>query len=68
MKLMSIDPEVIPSSSSAGVNAVRSIPRWFVYAAIGLGALVLIGILKFLLPLMVMGLVLAFIWKQATTN
>tara|TARA_Y100001968_G_scaffold196208_1_gene180028 strand:+ start:7 stop:213 length:207 start_codon:yes stop_codon:yes gene_type:complete len=68
MKLMSIDPEVIPSSSSSGFNAVRFIPRWFVYAAIGLGALALIAILKLFLPLMVMGLILAFIWKQATTN
>ncbi len=62
---MSIEPEVIPSSSSAGLNAVQSIPRWIVYGAIGLAVLIVVGILKTLLPLIVMGLVLAFIWKQA---
>tara|TARA_Y100001968_G_C18847600_1_gene476550 strand:- start:35 stop:232 length:198 start_codon:yes stop_codon:yes gene_type:complete len=65
---MSIDPEVIPSSSSAGFNAVRSIPRWVLYAAIVLGTLVFIAVLKFFLPLMVMGLVLGVICKQATKN
>jgi hypothetical protein len=65
---MSIDPEVIPPSSSAGSNAVRSIPRWAVYGAIGLGVLIVVGILKTLLPLIVMVLILGLIWKQATTN
>ena len=65
---MSIDPEVIPPSSSDGSNAVRSIPRWAIYGAIGLGVLIVVGILKTLLPLIVMGLILGLIWKQATTN
>ena len=65
---MTIDPEVIPPSSSAGSNAVRSIPRWAVYGSIGLGVLIVVGILKTLLPLIVMGLILGLIWKQATTN
>jgi len=65
---MSIDPEVIPPSSSAGYNASRSVPRWAVYGVIGLGVLIVVGILKTLLPLIVMGLILGLIWKQATTN
>ncbi len=65
---MSIDPEVIPSSSTAGFNAVRSFPRWAVYGVIGFVVLVIVGILKTLLPLLLMGLVLGFIWKQAKTN
>ena len=65
---MSIDPEVIPSPSSATFNAVRFIPRWAIYGAIGLAVLVVVGILKILLPLIVMGLVLGFIWKQAKTH
>ncbi len=65
---MSIDPEVIPQFSNAGSNAVRSIPRWAVYGAIGLGVLIAVGIIKALFPLIVMGLILGLIWKQATTN
>ena len=65
---MSIDPEVIPPSSSAGFNSVRSIPRWTVYAASALAVLIVVGILKTLLPLIIMGLVLGFIWKQAKRN
>ena len=33
---MAIDPEVIPSSSSAGQNAVRFFPKWAIYGIIGL--------------------------------
>jgi len=66
MYLVSIDPEVIPPYSSAGNNALRFIPKWIIYGAIGLGVLVVIGILKTLLPLILMGLLIGFIWKQAT--
>ena len=65
---MSIDPEVIPPSSNAGSNAVRSIPRWAVCGAIGLGVLIAVGIIKALFPLIVMGLLLSLIWKQVHTN
>ena len=65
---MSIDPEVIPPSSNAGFNAVRSIPRWLVFGAIGFGVLITIGILKAIFPLIVMGLLLGFIWKQVKTS
>ena len=65
---MSIDPEVIPPSSNAGFNAVRSIPRWLVYGVIGLGVLITVGILKALFPLIVMGLLLSLIWTQVHTN
>ena len=64
---MPIDPEVIPPSSSSGKNAVRYIPKWIIYATMGLGVLVFIGILKALLPLILMGLVIGFIWKQTNT-
>ena len=65
---MSIDPEVIPPSSNAGSNAVRSIPTWAVYAAIGLGVLIAVAIIKALFPLIVMGLLLSLIWKQVHKN
>ena len=67
-KSKSIDPEVIPPYSNARSNAVRSIPRWLVYGVIGLGVLITVGILKALFPLIVMGLLLGFIWKQVHTN
>ncbi len=68
VKSMSIDPEVVPASSSAGFNAVRSIPRWVIFGVLSLGVLLLVGILKNLLPLIGMMLLLAFIWKQATKH
>ena len=63
---MAIDPEVIPSSSSKGKNAVRSYPKWAIYGAGGIGILIMINLVKSLLPLLGMGLLLAFIWSQAT--
>ncbi len=64
---MSIDPEVVPPASSAGKNAVSIVPKWAIYGTIGLGVLVVVGILKALLPLILMGLLIGFIWKQAKT-
>ena len=65
---MSIDPEVIPPSSTDGNTASSLMPKWLIYGAIGLGVLVVIGILKTFLPLILMGLVLSFIWKQANNT
>ena len=62
---MAIDPDVIPSSSSAGQNAVSFVPKWILFASIGLGVLVVVGILKIIFPLLLMGLVIGFIWKQS---
>ena len=62
---MAIDPEVIPSSSSAGSNAIRQFPKWVIYAGITLIVLLVVGIMKMLLPLILMGLVLRLIWNQA---
>tara|TARA_Y100001968_G_C18715968_1_gene417950 strand:- start:131 stop:337 length:207 start_codon:yes stop_codon:yes gene_type:complete len=65
---MAIDPEVIPPSSNKGRKASRHIPRWAIYSSAGIGALVLVGLIKTLLPLMGMVFLLAFIWSQSTTN
>ena len=62
---MSIDPEVIPPSSSDGNNAVRFVPKWAIYGILGLGVLLIVGIIKTLLPLILMALILGFIWKQS---
>ena len=62
---MSIDPEVIPLSSSAGSHAVSSIPRSAIYETISIVMLLVVGIFKTLFPLIVMGLILGLIWNQA---
>lgn len=62
---MGIDPEVIPSYSSAGFNAVRVIPKWAIYSLVGVGVLLLVGILKTIFPLILISLLVGFIWKQA---
>ena len=63
---MAIDPEIISPSSSEGYDSARIVPKWAFYLAISLGVFVLIGILKALLPLIVMSLLVGFIWRQAT--
>ncbi len=65
---MAIEPEVIPPTSSAGNTAVSLVPKWFFYGLVLLGVLIMVGILKTLLPLLVMGLVLGFIWRSANNN
>ncbi len=65
---MSIKSEMIPSSRSSSSNPVRSIPRGTLYGTIALSVLIVVGILKTLLPLIVMGLILGLIWKQAKIN
>ena len=62
---MAIDPEVIPTSSSAGSNAIRQFPKRFIYAGITLIVLLIVGVMKMLLPLILMGLLLSLIWTQA---
>ena len=61
---MTIDPEVIPPSSSAGKNAVRFFPKWILYVSIALGAFIFLGLIKILFPLILISIVLGFIWKQ----
>ena len=65
---MAIDPEVIPPSSNKGSRASRYVPKWVIYSSAGIGALILVGLIKTLLPLIGMACLLAFIWKQASTN
>ena len=62
---MAIDPEVIPPHSSMGRKAVKPLPRWLIFAGGGLGVLFVVHLLKNLLPLLGMGLLLAFIFNQA---
>ncbi len=63
---MAIDPEVIPPSRDSGNHAVTYVPQWLVYTAIALGVLLTASILKMIFPLLLMGLVVGFIYKQAS--
>ena len=65
---MSLDPEVIPPSQTAGKNAISVVPKWIIIGVIGVGLLIFIGILKTLFPLIMMGLIVGFIIKQASIS
>ena len=65
---MAIDPEVIPPPTNKGRRAGRYVLKWAIYCSTGIGVLVLVGLIKTLLPLIGMAFLLAFIWKQSTTN
>ena len=65
---MAIDPEVISPSSIKGRRASRHFPKWAICSAGGVGVLVLVGLIKFLLPAIGMAFLLAFIWSQAKST
>ncbi len=62
---MAINPEVMPPHSSMRRKAVKPLPKWLIFAGGGLGVLFVVHLLKNLLPLLGMGLLLAFIFSQA---
>ena len=64
---MTIDLPVISSSKSKKKYKVdSSIPKWTVFSLCIITVLVAIAIIKAILPLLFFGLILAFIWSQAT--
>ncbi len=63
---MSIDPEVISSSSSQSKKSVRSYPKWAIYWLGGIGAFIAVNLVKSLIPVLIMAILIAFIWSQAT--
>ena len=65
---MSIDPEVISNSSKKGIRAGRYSLKWVVYSTGGIGVLILVGLIKYLLPAIGMAFLLAFIWSQSTST
>ena len=65
---MAIDPEVILPSSKKETREARFYPKWAIYSAGGLGVMLLVGLIKTLLPVIGMGLLLAFIWSKSTTS
>ncbi len=63
---MTIDLPVIPSSKSTKNKVNSSIPRWTVFSLCLITVLVVVAIIKAILPLLFFGLIMAFIWSQAT--
>ena len=63
---MTINLPVIPSSKSTKRKANSSTPRWTVFSLCLITILVVVAIIKAILPLLFFGLILAFIWSQAT--
>ncbi len=61
----SIDPEVIPPSSRSGDKAVSYLPKWAIYGGIGMTALLAIGLLRALFPLICLALIASFILNQS---
>ena len=65
---MSINPELISTSSKKGSRAGRFLPKWAIFSAGGVGVLLLVGFLKALLPLIGMAFLLTFICSQSATT
>ncbi len=64
---MTIDLPVITFSKSKKKKKVDStIPKWAVFSLCLITVLVVVAITKVILPLLFFGLLLAFIWSQAT--
>ena len=64
---MTIDLTIIHSFKSKKKPKVNStIPKWTVFSLCIITVLIVVAITKVILPLLFFGLLLAFIWSQAT--
>ncbi len=63
---MSIDPEVIPSSSKLGNEANNINPKDFRFIYFVIVSIFMIFIIKTIFSMILIGLGIWFIWKQAT--
>tara|TARA_Y100001968_G_C19205822_1_gene642250 strand:+ start:222 stop:539 length:318 start_codon:yes stop_codon:yes gene_type:complete len=59
-------PVILSSKTKKNKKLDSSIPKWTVFSLCVITILVVIAIVKAILPLLLFGLVLAFIWSQAT--
>ena len=60
---MTIDPEVIPPSNSAGFKAVSFIPKWAVFSLLGVTVLIFVGIFWNGIGALSLGLTGNIIWS-----
>ena len=64
---MDIDPEVLSPSRNRGNRAGSYFPKLSIYSTGGICVLILVGLIKFFLPVIGMAFLLTFIWSQSTT-
>ena len=64
---MSIDPEVIPSESNEGINAIEMNRDWYPYLFFICLSILAIVVLKLLIESILISLGLLFIWRLATS-
>ena len=58
-----IDPEVVPPTSNSGKHAVAYFPKWALYGGIGVTALLTIGILRAIFPLLCLAFLVGLILR-----
>ncbi len=63
---MPIKPEVIPSTSTEGLDAIKSNRDWYIYPLIILLLLIIIFIFNIIIKAFLITLGLTFIWKLAS--
>ena len=63
---MTIKKELITSYSPKQKNKTSSYSKWFLYGASGIGIFLAVNLAKSVLPLLGIGLLIAFVWSQAT--
>ena len=65
MDEMAFRLEIVNDSNKAGKGTNRSTPKWVTYAAVAVGVLFLIGILKRLIPLITLVLLVTIVLRLA---
>ena len=63
---MNIDPEVIPSESKEGIDAIEMNRDWSIYIFLACGLIFSIVIMKLIIESILISLGLLFIWRLAT--
>ncbi len=64
---MTIDPEIIPSKSNEGINAIKLSNDWYYYLALSVFFMVIVIVLKVLFEAILISLGIIFIWRLATS-
>ena len=65
---MAIDPEVISFSHNKVSRKGGYFPKWVIYGAGGVSVLLIVSLIKSFLPLIGMGLLMAYILSQSKTK
>ncbi len=60
--------EVIKPASTEYRSKISTKTKWIIFSSLFFGMIIAISILETFLPIIAIGLIIAFIWKQATTS